>query len=146
VGKPNGYLHTTKSYANYKLSLEWRFVKSGNTGVLVHIAGPDKVWPFCIECQGMHNSQGFMYFWSGAKAKELLKGTEVKRTGEDNEKPLGEWNNYQVICDKDTVTILVNGKVMNKVTECSPTAGQIAIQCEGAQIEIKNIFIEPLDK
>jgi len=60
VGKPNGYLRTEKSYANYKLTVEWRFAKAGNTGVLVHINGKDKVWPLCVECQGMHKAQGDM--------------------------------------------------------------------------------------
>ena len=77
TGKPNGYLRTEKSYANYKVTVEWRFTKAANTGVLVHINGKDKVWPLCVECQGMHAAQGDMYFWSGAKAKELTKGVKV---------------------------------------------------------------------
>ena len=72
TGKPNGYLSTEKSYANYQVTVEWRFTRAGNTGVLVHINPPDKVWPMCIECQGMHDHQGDFWIWSGAKVNEPL--------------------------------------------------------------------------
>jgi hypothetical protein len=146
VGKPNGYLRTEKSYANYKVTVEWRFAKAGNTGVLVHINGKDKVWPLCVECQGMHNQQGDMYFWSGAKAKELTKGVKVPRKAPDAEKPVGEWNTFQVLCSSDTITILVNDKEMNKTTGGSLTGGQIGIQCEGAQLEVRRVTLEPLPR
>src|ERR1700693_6258278 len=49
IGKPTGYLRTTQVYSNYFLTIEWRFVKiapkADNTGILVHIQSPDKIWP-----------------------------------------------------------------------------------------------------
>lgn len=143
VGKPNGYLRTEQAYANYKLTVEWRFVKPGNTGMLVHINGAEKIWPLCVECQGMHANQGDMYFWSGAKTKELTKGPKVARKGADAEKPVGEWNTFQVVCVGDTITVLVNGKEMNKTTGGSLTGGQIGIQSEGAQLEVRRVTLEP---
>ncbi len=144
VGKPSGYLRTEKAYANYKVTVEWRFAKAGNTGVLVHMNGPEKIWPLCVECQGMHKAQGDMYFWSGAKAQELTKGVKVPRKGADAEKPVGEWNLYQVVCAQDTVTILVNGQEMNRATGCHPAAGKIGLQSEGAQLEVRRVTLEPL--
>ena len=144
AGKPNGYLRTEKAYTNYKVTVEWRFTKAGNTGVLVHMNGPEKVWPLCVECQGMHNTQGDMYFWSGAKAQELTKGVKVPRKGADAEKKVGEWNTFQVLCAQDTITILVNGQEMNRATGCQPAAGKIGLQSEGAQLEIRRVTLEPL--
>jgi hypothetical protein len=150
VGKPTGYLRTEKSYANYQVTVEWRFTKAGNTGVLVHMHDPAKVWPLCVECQGYHAQQGDMYLWSGAKARELSPATKQKRaemiprTAPDAEKPLGEWNTYQVICSDDTVTIVVNGQTMNKATQCSITSGFIGLQSEGAGLEIRRVTLEPL--
>ncbi len=151
VGKPNGFLRTEKTYADYKVTVEWKFVKAGNTGVLVHMTSDEKVWPDCVECQGMHAHQGDMYFWSGAKAKEakpLGKGSgfTIQRTAPDAEKAVGEWNTYEVVCEKNTVTILVNGKEVNKATECSSASGHIGIQSEGAQLEIRKVTLEPLSK
>jgi hypothetical protein len=49
-----------------------------------------------------------------------------------------------VLCAKDTITILVNDKEMNKTSGGSLTAGQIGIQCEGAQLEVRKVTLEPL--
>ena len=144
TGHPNGYLRTEKAYADYKVTVEWKFTKAGNTGVLVHMHQPEKIWPLTVECQGMHAAQGDMYFWSGAKATELTKGVKVPRKAPDAEKPVGEWNTFQVICAKDTITILVNGTEMNKATGCSLTSGQIGLQCEGAGLEVRRVTLEPL--
>jgi len=76
-GKPNGYIRTTDSYANYKLHLEWRWLdKPTNSGVLLHRAGIDRTWPTCVEAQLMHQNAGD--FW-------LLSHSSIKVDG----KPIG---------------------------------------------------------
>jgi len=145
-GSPNGFLRTEKAYANYKLTVEWRFTKLGNTGVLVHLNEPDKIWPRGVECQGMHKFQGDMYFWSGSSCRELTQGPKVPMKTASSEKPAGEWNTYQVIAADDNVTILVNGTEMNKATQCSPKSGTIGLQSEGAAFEVRKVTLEPLDK
>ncbi|MEY4273048.1 MAG: hypothetical protein RL250_1914, partial [Verrucomicrobiota bacterium] len=80
AGKPNGFLRTEKSYKQYKFTVEWRFTKAGNTGVVVHMTPPDAVWPKSVECQGMHDRQGDFYLWNGATAKDGVALTD-KKTG-----------------------------------------------------------------
>ena len=48
VGKPNGFIRTVQPYSNFKVTTEWRFVKPGNTGVMVFMQEPDAVWPRCV--------------------------------------------------------------------------------------------------
>jgi len=145
TGKPNGYLRTEKSYSNYQVTVEWRFTQAGNTGVLVHINPPDKVWPLCIECQGKHDQQGDFWIWGGATVKEPFdRKNGVLRKVPSAEKPVGEWNTYQVVCRADTVTIFVNGQKMNSVTGANVTSGQIGIQSEGAALEVRRVTLEPL--
>jgi hypothetical protein len=153
TGKPNGFLRTEKAYKQYRFTVEWRFTKTGNTGVVVHMTPPDAIWPKSIECQGMHKSQGDFYFWNGAT---LQGGTELKdkksgkvrgyRLGKqaDAEKPAGEWNTFTTVCDKDTVTILVNGKEVNKATGANLSEGFIGLQVEGGAFEVKRCTLEPL--
>ncbi len=152
VGKPSGFLRTEKSYKQYRFTVEWRFTKTGNTGVVVHMTPPDAVWPKSIECQGMHKNQGDFYFWNGAT---LTGGTELKnkagkirgyRLGKqsDAEKPAGEWNTFTTICDGNTVTILVNGKEVNKATGTNLAEGFIGLQVEGGAFEVKRCTLEPL--
>ena len=152
TGKPNGFLRTEKSYKQYRFTVEWRFTKPGNTGVVVHMTAPDAIWPKSIECQGMHKNQGDFYLWSGATAKEGVamkaKDGTVRgyRIGKqlDAEKPAGEWNTFTTVCDKDTVTILVNGKEVNKATGLNLTEGAIGLQSEGGAFEVKRCTLEPL--
>jgi len=148
AGRPGGYIRTEKAYKNYKFVMEWRFLKKGNSGVLVHMSGPDKVWPKSIECQGMFQNQGDFFVIGGTECKEHKgkKGRRVAKKGPHNEKPLGEWNLYEIVCDGDTVRPYVNGKLMNEATECSVSSGRICIQSEGAQWEARKVVLEPITK
>lgn len=154
TGTPAGFLRTEKTYSQYKFTVEWRFTKPGNTGVVAHMTLPDAIWPKSIECQGMHKNQGDFYLWSGATAKEgtpltgkdgTIRGYRIGRTGEDAEKSPGEWNTYTIVCDKDTVTILVNGKEVNKATGTNLSSGFIGLQSEGGAFEVRQATLEPLN-
>ena len=146
LGKPNGYMRTEQPYHDYKLTVEWRFIEPGNTGVLVHMALPDKVWPRSFECQGMHRHQGDIWLWDGADCKEpKIEGKNgFTKTRKSNEKEPGEWNTYEVECRGSTIKIYVNGKLMNTATECNATSGFIGLQSEGAVMEVRKVSLTPL--
>ena len=148
TGRPAGYMRTTKRYKNYKFVMEWRFTKPGNSGVLVHMSLPDRVWPKSIECQGMYHNQGDFFVIGGTDFNEHKgkRGRRVPKKGPHNEKPLGQWNTYEIVCDGDTIRPYVNGKLMNEATGCTVTEGYICIQSEGAVWEARKIYLEPLKK
>ncbi len=60
------------------------------------------------------------------------------------EKPVGEWNRMEVICDGDSITNIVNGYVVNHGTDSSHTEGKILFQSEGAEILFRKIEVRPL--
>jgi len=68
------------------------------------------------------------------------------RGKQDVEKPMGKWNRQAVICYGDTITNIVNGKVVNYGYQSSHTSGKIQIQSEGAEILIRKIEIRPIRK
>jgi hypothetical protein len=68
------------------------------------------------------------------------------RGARDVEKPAGEWNRMEVICDGDSITNIVNGYVVNVATRSSLTKGKIIIQSEGAEILFRKIEVRPLMK
>ena len=152
TGKPNGYLRTTQTYSNYVVTVEWRFVKiapkADNTGVLVHIQPPDKVWPICIQNQGKSGRQGDLFLMAGAECKEhkgLDANTPVPMRGPSAEKPVGEWNTNVTVCAGNDVKASVNGRFMNDITECTISSGFIGVQSEGGDIEIRKIALEPVE-
>ncbi len=151
TGKPSGYIRTTEVYSNYFLTVEWRFrkvaPKADNTGILVHIQPPDRVWPQCIQVQGKHGRQGDLFLMEGAESKEhkgMDKNTPIPMRGNSVENPVGEWNKAETICIHNQVESFINGKFMNETTECTLNSGYIGIQSEGADIEIRAIYYTPL--
>jgi len=151
-GRPNGYMRTEKDYANYLIHVEWRWPeKGGNNGVLVHMSGQDLVWPKSLECQLQSGSAGDFWEIGGIEFREhgsqseRVKGRRVVKLKPSSEKPLGQWNNYDIVCKDDWVVVLVNGVLQNMATKCSVTSGKICLQSEGTPIEYRNIYIEPLE-
>jgi hypothetical protein len=64
----------------------------------------------------------------------------------DVEKPAGEWNRMEVVCDGDRITNILNGTVVNVGTRSSQAEGKIQFQSEGAEIFFRTIEIRPLMK
>src|SRR5882724_3837705 len=150
TGRPPGYARTEKSYRDYKLTAEWRFVKiapkADNSGIFIHIKAPDKVWPACIEVQGQHGRQGDLRMNGGATCKghETAETKNADAQAPSNEKPPGEWNTFEVECSGDAIKLWTNGKLMNEIAGCTASGGAIGIQSEGGEIEVRKMVVEPL--
>jgi hypothetical protein len=151
-GRPAGYMRTEKDYAGYLLHVEWRWPeKGGNNGALVHMSGPDNVWPKSLECQLHSGNAGDFWVIGGietaehAKGGKRVSGRRTVKLKNSSEKPLGQWNTYDIICKDDWVVVLVNGVLQNVATGCSANSGKICLQSEGTPIEYRKIYIEPLE-
>lgn len=148
-GNPVGFLRTRQEYSDYKLVLEWRWLeKPGNSGVLLHMSGEEKVWPLCMEAQLMHARAGDL-IGMGCKFSENKAGKDspisyTPRMNESNEKEPGGWNKYEIICKGDTMELTVNGQLQNKATGVNISKGYIGLQSEGVPIMFRNIELTPL--
>lgn len=148
-GQPVGYLCTTETFTNYELELEWRFERPGNSGVLLRMTGPDKVWPRSVEAQLQHGEAGDFWLIDGAPLdtprdrvdRETPRHRLRTRT---NERPLGQWNRYRITVSGDRITLRVNGAVLNEGTGAEVVAGRICLQSEGAAIQFRNVRLQPL--
>jgi len=74
------------------------------------------------------------------------KGRRVPKKAKSSEKPKGQWNTYEIVCQGQTIRAKVNGVLQTDVTGANVTAGKICLQSEGAPIEFRNVYIEPLEK
>lgn len=150
-GKPNGYFYTDKSYRNYVLRFDWRYKRpenlkpgeddkfAGNSGCLVHIQPPHRVWPRCVEVQGMNRDHGNIFAISGAKGK-FTKNAEAQKQAI---KPVGEWNTTEITSKDGHLSSKVNGIPISE-GEGELREGPIGWQSEGAEIHFRNIEIKPL--
>jgi len=151
-GSPGGYFYTDKSFKNYVLRFDWRFKRQenlvddekflGNSGLLVHIQPPQKVWPRSIEVQGMNKNHGMLLTVSGAKqvGKFTFNGIALKKA----RKPVGEWNTTEVTTQDGKITAKVNGTPISS-GKGDLTEGPFGFQSEGAELYFKNIKIKVLE-
>nr|WP_229256489.1 DUF1080 domain-containing protein [Duganella lactea] len=154
AGAPSGFLATTENYRNYKLHVEWRWSgKPGNGGVLLHITPGtfDRVWPVSLQVQTKNGNAGDLLPMAAASFAEPLTSapgaaTRIKaHTAADSEKPVGEWNECDIVSRDGTVEVTVNGVPQNRVTQVSPASGRIGFQLEGTPYELRNVTLTPLD-
>ena len=148
--KASGYAKTEKLFANYHLHVEWRWPKDApantNSGVLVHLNGEDKVWPACFECQ-LKNGNAGQVVGMGLDIPAAPMDNNRKRAPKlaaSSEKPLGEWNTYEIYCRGDTIEVFINGVRQNFVEKLPVSAGNIALQMEGFPIDFRNVWLQPL--
>jgi hypothetical protein len=151
TGSPIGYIRSLKTYRNFYVTVEWRYLKvaprADNSGVLVHMQPPDAVWPMCIQNQGKSGHQGDLFLMMGAESKEhkgMDKNLPVPMHGPSNEHPVGNWDTNVTACATNDVQAFINGKFMNETTQCTISSGFVGIQSEGGDIEIRRISLDPL--
>jgi hypothetical protein len=98
----------------------------------------------------MHENAGD--FWLLSHSTIVVDGKQVgpgqyvnaKKKHPSNEKPAGQWNTYDIVCDGGAVKLTVNGPLQNEGTDANPSGGPICLQSEGSPIEFRNIYLEPL--
>ncbi len=158
-GEPMGYLHTTKDFTSFKLTVEWRWApgtEPGNSGVLMRINGEPKGLPRSIEAQLKSGDAGNLYGFHGMKLdgdperttrepdQELLGEFVAVSRIEGNENEPGQWNTYEITLDGSDLTVLVNGKEVNRAWDCETTKGPIGLQSEGGEIHFRKVILTPL--
>ncbi len=155
-GEHFGCLTTHKEYENYRLKLDFKWGTKKwpprekavrDSGILMHVVGPDMVWPKSIECQIQEHDTGDFYLVGGTSIQiNGVTESKYKKKSKEAEKPTGEWNTVEVICDGGSITHIVNGEVVNHGTNASVTKGKIVLQSEGAEIFYRNVELTPIKK
>jgi hypothetical protein len=136
-------------------SVECQMIEGGTCDIII-IGTKDHPTRLTAEVE---DRSGQPYYKAGGSAREFDKGRvnwyaralnwkDAKgfRGPEDVEKPIGEWNTVECICDGDKITLYLNGKLMNVATKCSRTKGKILFQSEGAEVFFRRIDMKPLKK
>jgi Domain of Unknown Function (DUF1080) len=126
----------------------------GGTGDFIIVAGLEKP---SLTCEVRLGEKNQLYFEKGAKpvtrdsARFNWWGRDPNwkdvvgfRGPRDVEKPVGEWNRMEIVCDGDAITTILNGYVVNAATGSSLTKGKIQFQSEGAELYFRKIEVRPL--
>ena len=103
--------------------------------------GPDKK-PRWKEGGEKREFVGRQLWWSNHEPffKELLD----TRGKDDVASPLGEWTKVECVCEGSTITVIVNGKTVNKAYDVFPAAGHVLLQCEGHELYVRKFELLPV--
>ena len=147
--------------AAFMRSVEYQIIEGG-TGDLILVRGYDRGNPDLI-CPTLHTTiTPGTRTWNPAGEPVLLtigrhrtdwqhkdpnwKDVLGFRGAKDVERPVGQWNQIEAICDGGSVTYYLNGVKVNEGRDGSFKEGQILIQSEGAEMYFRKIALHPLRK
>ena len=135
TGKPKGYLRTQKEHTDYELAFEFRYPmdENGNSGVLVHIDGKDKVWPDGIQVQ-LHRPTAGSIFPSGNRKARFTVGAKLDLNSKT-------WNKCKITVLKGTIEVSINGVDVGPMRYCNPAKGFFAFQSEGSEVHFRNMVL-----
>ncbi|MBS1626579.1 MAG: DUF1080 domain-containing protein [Bacteroidetes bacterium] len=160
-----GDLVTNEEFENYDLKLEWKISKNGNSGIIfnVHEEVPmyDESWRTGMEMQILDNdghADGKIHKHRAGDLYDLIACSK------ETVKPVGEWNEAEIICNKGNLELKLNGTTVVKTTLWNDawkqliagskfkkmpnfgtfTKGRIALQDHGNDVWFRNIMIKKL--
>ena len=165
--KEGGDIIYDKEFQNFKLSLDWKISKGGNSGIFyLGQEELDFIWKTAPEMQVLDNE-------NHPDAKLGVKGNrqagslyDLVSADPQNAKPFGEWNHIEIIVFKGSVIHKMNGEIvleyhlwtpewnemvakskfpkLNKDWAEVATKGYIGLQDHGDDVWYRNIKIKEL--
>ncbi len=153
TGAPNGYWYPAGTYRNFILRLEYRFERpldlppgadsgyQGNSGYFVYVTPPHQVWPLALEVQGRHSDFGGVYELLPTFSPVALPDSADLEAAK---RPLGEWNQLEIISNEGSVSVTLNGRHLVTSPPTALREGLLAFESEGAPIDWRNIEVKRL--
>ncbi|QDT32285.1 family 16 glycoside hydrolase [Thalassoglobus polymorphus] len=160
TGAGGGWLRTEKEYSDFQLKFEYKLQPGCNTGLGIRCPSDGNPTFTGIELQLLDDTAekykslradqytGSLYYQVAPQTKPELK-------------PAGEWNECEVICLGDQITVKMNGQVVNNINLARPTGekpgtektwklaerpplGHLALQSHPSQVEFRNLRVKDL--
>jgi hypothetical protein len=128
-GKDGDLVTERADFRNFVLHVDWKIEKGGDSGIFPRGVPQVQIWD---------NPEGSGGLWNhGVKA---LKKAD---------KPLGEWNHFEITVEGDQIGVKLNGEVVVEKTDKMFTKnkkdqGPLVLQNHGNPLWFKNIYIKEL--
>jgi len=127
---------------DFVLHAEWRFTRmegepAYNSGVFARTSADGAAW-----FQAQTTLAGGFLLGSAPVGGKMQRVNLREKMTENRVKPAGEWNIYEIRAVGKTLTLWVNGAVVNEYTECEVARGFIGLEAEGYRIEFRNLKLK----
>jgi Domain of Unknown Function (DUF1080) len=136
---------TTANWPTSKFQVDWRFTTrtSGetryNSGIGVRMSRYGEIW---------HQAQtgsGGGYLFGATLTDGQFRNFNLSKEMKDNRvRPAGEWNHYEIRAQGDSITLAVNGEMVNELTGVGLRRGYIGLEAEGYEISFRNLRLKIL--
>jgi hypothetical protein len=168
----SGYLGSKHDYSDYRMVTEFRWGtntwgqykdKARNSGIYVHAVGEDSTNSFVPKSLQVQIAEGATGDIELARAKLTVPGIAPRdgwiferpgkqpnknvtgfRGPNELEKPHGEWNTLEILCNGSGIEVRVNGTLTLQGTNAEPHSGRILIEAGNADIFFRRIDLLPL--
>jgi 3-keto-disaccharide hydrolase len=130
-------LCTIEPFGDFQLLVDWKIEKDGDSGIYLRGTPQVQIWDNPIGSGGLYNNE-----------KNPSKPIAVA------DRPVGEWNTFDITMIGDRVTVLLNGTPVTDNTPLEnywdrakplPARGPIELQSHGSTLYFRNIFIRRLE-
>jgi hypothetical protein len=150
TGSPNSFLCTTKNYGNFELEFEVKVDTPLNSGVQIRSNSlPEykngRVHGYQVEIS-TNGEAGFIYDEARRGWLSTDRTNEAARAAFKD----GEWNEYRIVCQGDSIKTWINGVPVADVTDDLTATGFIGLQVHAyngkqpAQVRWRNIRLKEL--
>ncbi|WP_245578725.1 3-keto-disaccharide hydrolase [Algoriphagus vanfongensis] len=159
-----GDIVSDEEFENFHLKYEWKIAKNGNSGVIFYV----------------HESPEYQYCWQTGPEMQVLDNDghpdakiishragdlyDLIVSSEETVKPVGEWNQAEIISDNGNLTLVLNGVNVVETTMWTPEwealiadskfkdmkgfgtykKGKIALQDHGDEVHFRNVLVKKL--
>jgi hypothetical protein len=146
-GTPKGYVHTREPYSNFTLRGDFAYEltdeqkqqpEKANTGFMIAIQEPHKVWPASLEVQGRMDKVCSINPNGGVSALTMEDHPDVR---ERIKKPAGEWNRVEIVVRDGAITARLNGELICTSQPGELKEGLLGLQSEGYLVKFRNLRV-----
>ncbi len=155
TGQGGGWLRTTRQFADFKLSLEFRVPPGGNSGIFLRAPLQGNPAFAGLEVQILDDyAQKYAHLkpWQYTGSVYAVQAPERRVT-----KPAGEWQKMVITCRGPEIQVELNGQLINRInlinymhlekehSGIKRRKGFIGLQNHTSVVEFRNIFLEELN-
>ena len=149
------YLKTKREFTNYHLVVEYKWLNAQSprdSGVFVNTTQKSgDVMAF--ECNIVASDSKAVLFgaWGSGASRQIivdkkkLMGGVPKTEGVELEKPIGQWNQMRIICDRGKVFFGINGRKIVTGENAVPRSGAIMFQHNRGDIQFGRVQLVDYD-
>lgn len=142
----DAYLTTNRKYRDFILDLEFKFNKTGNSGVFLRVGDPRSQVDTGFEVQILDT-----YGKQNITAHDCGGVISAATPSKNMVKPAGQWNRYVIRCVGNNVKVVFNGQpvidldLSKSPLKNRPAEGYIGFQDEAKTVWYRNVRIKELN-